>query len=371
MSRCPHLLQGIRLRQLPRLGVCFVVAALFSACDTQKAAGPSPVLDRLAADEVTDRDRPAPLVLHLVAPAATDPAIDQGLDNHYVWLDSTAKSNHKLLVFMPATRTAPAGYQLVEQEAARLGYHVIGLMYANSVGLFTVCFDAACWENARLEVLDGIDRTSVVNVNVANSINNRLAKLLQFLAVHYPREGWSRFLKEGKPRWSRIVVAGHSQGGGEAVIIAKILRVAGVVLFEAPPDGGGRPAVVPIPWMSTHVTPASRYYGLEHDRSVFYPADQANWNLIGLPAFGAPVNTEASAPPYDFTHMLITDLMPRGGYSGVNAHFAVVADAQTPLASDGTPLLQNTWRYLLTTRGNDEEDDADDSDRPGFAGNDR
>ena len=42
-----------------------------------------------------------PLVLHLVPPQATDPAIDRFLDNHYVWLDTAMKSNHKLLVFMP------------------------------------------------------------------------------------------------------------------------------------------------------------------------------------------------------------------------------------------------------------------------------
>src|SRR2546422_8250850 len=36
---------------------------------------------------------PAPtLVLHVVAPQATDPAIDQGLDDHYVWIDTTARS---------------------------------------------------------------------------------------------------------------------------------------------------------------------------------------------------------------------------------------------------------------------------------------
>src|SRR3989442_15159229 len=77
----------------------------------------------------------APLVLHVVAPQATDPAIDRFLDNHYAWLDTTARTNHKLLVFMPGTGLTPAVYQLVQQEAARVGYHVIGLMYPNSPGL--------------------------------------------------------------------------------------------------------------------------------------------------------------------------------------------------------------------------------------------
>src|SRR5256884_4792534 len=78
---------------------------------------------------------PAPtLVLHVVAPQATDPAIDQGLDDHYVWLDTTVRSNHKLFVFLPGTGQNPSIFQLVQQEAARLGYHVIGLMYPTGGG---------------------------------------------------------------------------------------------------------------------------------------------------------------------------------------------------------------------------------------------
>jgi len=45
----------------------------------------------------------APLVLHVIAPQATDPAIDRFLDDHYVWLDTTARTNHKLFVFLPGT----------------------------------------------------------------------------------------------------------------------------------------------------------------------------------------------------------------------------------------------------------------------------
>src|SRR5256885_11955669 len=104
----------------------------------------------------------APLVVHVIAPQATDPAIDRFLDDHYVWLDTTARTNHKLFVFLPgtvvgsATPQRPAQFQLVQQEAARLGYHVIGLMYVNSGGIAQACptdpDPAACYENARLEV---------------------------------------------------------------------------------------------------------------------------------------------------------------------------------------------------------------------------
>src|SRR3989442_14455156 len=112
------------------------LSTLALACNLDKSpVGPG----RPAFEE--SRAPAAPLVLHVVAPQTTDPAIDKFLDDHYAWLDTTARTNHKLFVFLPgtvvgsATPQRPAQFQLVQQEAARLGYHVIGLMYVNSGGV--------------------------------------------------------------------------------------------------------------------------------------------------------------------------------------------------------------------------------------------
>src|SRR4029077_11809017 len=191
-----------------------MLLALVLGCNPEQSAGP-----RSAAFEATATPA-ATLVLHVVAPRATDAAIDQGLDDHYVWLDTPATPNHKLFVFLPGTGQNPSIFQLVQQEAARVGYHVIGLMYPTGGGLAKVCpttpDPSACYENARLEIIDGIYRVSFLNVNVANSIDNRLTKLLQYLARQYPDEEWDRFLLQDKPKWSQIAVSGHSQGGGNA-----------------------------------------------------------------------------------------------------------------------------------------------------------
>ncbi len=48
-------------------------------------------------------------------------------------------------------------------------------------------------EAAALDV-DGIDRSPIVDVNAANSIDNRLTKLLEYLAAQHPEEDWSRYL---------------------------------------------------------------------------------------------------------------------------------------------------------------------------------
>ena len=65
------------------------LSTLALACNLDKApVGPGgPAFDESLAPT-------APLVLHVVAPQTTDPAIDKFLDDHYAWLDTTAHSNH-------------------------------------------------------------------------------------------------------------------------------------------------------------------------------------------------------------------------------------------------------------------------------------
>ena len=325
------------------------VVAMALGCNADQPAGlDRPGLStRLDASAVSE----APLVEHIVAPQATDPAIDQFLSPHYAWLDTAAQSNERLLVFMPGTRQVAGMFQLVQQEAARLGYHVIGLTYSNSPQGFVIGCSvdpdpATCYENGHLEMLDGIDRSPFMAVSEANGIDNRLTKLLQYLVAQYPDEGWSRFLLDDAPKWSQIAVSGHSLGGGEAAIIAKLHVVARVVLFSSVTDsvrGGGAAG-----WQSGHLTPTERYWGIAHDRDGFFPAIRAGWDSIGLAAFGAPVDPATSEAPYGWTRMLVTDVTPQGGFGGTRAHGSPSEDLSTPLAADGTPLLRDAWDYLLT-----------------------
>jgi hypothetical protein len=293
----------------------------------------------------------APLVRHLVAPVATDPAITQPLDNHYVWLDTSAHSRHRLLVMLPGTGQRPDQFQLVEQLGARLGYHVIGLTFVNTGGLAKICpvtpDPAACFRDTRLEIIDGVDRTPLITVSPPNSIDNRLTKLLQFLAAQYADEGWSQFTTgDGQPNWSLIAVAGLSVGGGEAAMLGKIRLVDRVVMFSAVPDSIGTQAA---PWVALGRTPGNRYYGLAHNRDGFFIPILAGWDSLGLQAFGVPTVVDGNTPPYANTHMLVTGLTPQGGFVGLNAHGSTATDSFTPLALDGTPALRDAWRYMLGT----------------------
>jgi len=231
------------------LAACLMAIALAGCRD---AAGPKDALRARSAKPTTDVTAPlAPLVLHTIAPQATDIAINIALAPHYVWLDTTARGNPKLLVFMPGTNNTPANWQLLEKEAARVGYHVIGLMYQNDVEVVGKCGGSAdantntdpnCSEKMRLEIVDGVDRGTNVSVSPANSIDNRLTKLLVYLDREFPEEGWSRFLDaDVTPKWSQIAVSGQSQGAGQAALIGTIRKVDRVVWEDLVIPGYARP----------------------------------------------------------------------------------------------------------------------------------
>ena len=314
-----------------------------------RPSGPTAMVSRFAHDT-------ASLVLHNVAPQATDPAINTALADHYVWLDTTARGNPnwrpgnpKLLVFLPGNNNTPAGWLRLEQEAARQGYHVIGLMYQNDITVVNVCRgspDPDCSGDLHLEVQDGIHRSSLVNVTPANGIDNRLTKLLIYLDAQYPDEGWSRFLEDGAPKWSQIAVSGQSQGAAQAAFIGKLHRVSRVAMFSGPPD-----ARVPEEadrWVSIGVTPAAKYFALFHDRDHLVAGIRLNLAALDLLRFGDPVQAEGNPLPYGGTHILFTDLKPTLGYDALNApHQSTARDNNTPIGSDSTPLLRDAWRYLL------------------------
>lgn len=265
-------------------------------------------------------DPPAPLEPRVIAPQTTDPDIDwvptfePQFNLHYVWLDASRPANSKLFVFLSGAgprSPRPRGHQLVQQEAARLGYHVIGLMYPTNV-LTGVCdgdSDPECFEHVRMEIIDGIDRSTRVDVSRANSIDNRLTKLLLYLDEQYPSEGWSRFLHEGEPKWSQIAVGGHSFGAAQGALIGKIRHVDRVVMVAGP-------AAESAPWVSIGETPAAKYFELVHIRDHVATAIFANVSALELERFGEQVQVELSQPPYEGTHILVTDIEPVGGYVG-------------------------------------------------------
>src|SRR5689334_20294235 len=213
----------------------------FERLHTDKPVRPSP---RAAGAVVSSATIPTTsLIEHVVTPQATDQAIDVALDDHFAWLDPSAASNHQLFVYLPGSGGVPANALLIQQQAARIGYHSIGLSYVSDYSLAQLCAGASdgnsCFEGTHYEIVYGVDRSPLVDVNGPNSIVNRLTKLLQYLSNTYPDEGWSAFLADGTPNWSQIAFGGISQGGGNSAMIVKYHVVGRVVFLSAVTDALG------------------------------------------------------------------------------------------------------------------------------------
>ena len=293
-----------------------------------------------------------PQNLQLVQPIQTDTNITQFNNFHYIYLNTNVTARQQLVVFLPGTGGIPVDYRDVVKTAANLGFHAIGLTYENPLTMNSLCGNSTnpdCYAEARLAVINGGTNAEISIAN-ADSITNRLVKLIEYLAANTINQNWSQYLgAQSNLNWPKIVISGHSQGAGHAGLIAKVYPVARSVMFSDTdwwtPDGHlpGRPAN----WIfSADVTPDEFYFGFVHvqDPLILYAEIIPTWNAYGLGQFGGPVLVESNRAPYLGSHMLTTDLPPQNG----NYHGATVADAATPLAADGvTPIYQQVWQFMM------------------------
>jgi hypothetical protein len=58
--------------------------------------------------------------------------------------------------------------------------------------------------------------------------------------------------------------------------------------------------------------------------------------------YGAVVNVDNFAPPYNNTHSLTTD------FNCANTHGCIVVDNATPIGTNGTAVFRPVWEYLLS-----------------------
>jgi len=71
-------------------------------------------------------------------------------------------------------------------------------------------------------VISGTNTSPLLDVSTTNSIVNRAEKLLAYLDRQFPTEAWGQYLTSGSLDWSKVVISGHSQGGGHAGVLTKL-----------------------------------------------------------------------------------------------------------------------------------------------------
>ncbi|SPE20344.1 exported hypothetical protein [Candidatus Sulfotelmatomonas gaucii] len=274
--------------------------------------------------------RAAPKVLH-VDPRQTDPAIEQVHGPHLAVYDPQILPVHRLFVFFPGTGAKAEGSLTIDSAFASWGYHAIGLDYENSV-LAAVCAhsqDSACFDQYREAIVTGAPGSEKISVDPANSILNRLEKLLLYLVKTDPTGGWDEFVEAGKPAWSRIVVAGHSQGSGHAAYIGKSFPVNKVLIFSGPQDYLDD-LTEPAPWEAEpSATPLSRYFAFLNENDPYNVHHQiANCAvLMGL----AKPETLMVAPGQEI----------RGNYQ-----ILINNETERPHGSTLLPEFENVWKYM-------------------------
>ncbi len=301
-----------------------------------------------------------------VRPSSADASVT-GFDTpHRIYLRSDLASPRKssapaprneLLLWLPGTSPASAdapaasetantreGAEAFCRLAAQLGYHVISLRYPNSLSATAARTDADDeFERFRLAIIRG-GASKYITVIRADSIEERLIRLLQHLAAERPQENWSQFLGDAAAiRWEKIAVAGQSQGGGHAALIALHHLVARVVCTGAPKDFNLR-TNSPAAWLTREsATPKARFFTLNHqqDRQGANAQQQLqNLRALKLDAFGAPVNVDTTQPPYRRSRILETNF-PGTRQESKEAHTSVISwrNAAT---------FERVWRYMLT-----------------------
>ena len=286
-----------------------------------------------------------------IDPTATDPEITAMKSEHSIFIDPKVKPTRGLLVFLPGTGGGTTNTKGFCSTAAEDGYQVINLMYSNAIAAATVqnSPDENAFANFRWEIIEGRDLTPNIDVNRADSIENRLTKALRYLAKTRSEEGWGEYLSDGELDWSKVTLSGGSQGAGHAALIATKYKVCRVIAFAGPKDYR-MSARKPAAWYTPCVTPSDRIYAFNHQQDrqgCDYAEHLEVLKTMGLDRFGGPVDVDLEKPPFKNSRILVTNY-PGTELSSLRAHTSVIGDGATPKTADGDFYFKPVWHYMLT-----------------------
>lgn len=294
---------------------------------------------------------PSVSVERRVLPSTVDSTVDPNENQPHFVVSPGGSATGRLFVMLPGTQGAPGNYELVVRNGASRGYHAVGLDYPNAVSVGSICAadpDPACFGNVRQEIVTGENLSPRVAIAQPDAIITRLTRLLTYLQASFPNEGWGQYLNGGQVVWSRVVIAGHSQGGGHAAMIAKLQRVQRAAYFASPPDWNLF-TNAPAAWFGgTWQTPTDVQYGFTHVRDGLVPFSQLQsiWQRIGL-GTGTPLSVDGASAPFGNARMLSTNATPgSNGFAANPEHGAPVLDAVTPLDGAGRPVFAPVWNYM-------------------------
>lgn len=289
------------------------------------------------------------IILHEIQPHLTDSQIDNWLEPHHVAFHRFLVHRPELFVFLGGSFGKPGQQKLFLKEVVNLGYIFINVNYPNSWTIANLCQNNRnpdCYQKTRNAIIYGQKKGRKIIITRANSIENRLVKLILFLANNIQEIPWLNYLNSNNlPKWQSIIVAGHSQGGGHCAIIAKKNLVARVIMLASPVDYHIK-SQNHAPWLSSPpITSADRFYGFVHFQDPGYEKIIKAWQLMGLDNYGNLVNVDRTDISRLNSDQLVSNQPPK---IKDKFHGGVINDISTPKTADGTPVYRKIWQYLCT-----------------------
>lgn len=287
------------------------------------------------------------LYQYQVLPQETAPDIASSNEPHFAYVDTRTKARGMLLIFLSGTNSYPVNYQLFSETAAAEGYHVINLNYINHEPALD-CFakNGECFSHYHEEVLFGTPLSDLVNIDSANSIYSRIMGTLTYLTSKHPEQKWQQFYTSGSLNNEKLVLAGHSQGGGHAAYFAKRFSINRLILFAAPYDYSEE-RNGPAAWFdSDFSTSPERFFGLLHKNDELVSASHlyAIWQEMGL--LSASDTTSVDGETFPKVQALVTNYQPNPNAMPRLRHNVPVRDDALPEGAEGQH-LKSVWRYLL------------------------
>jgi hypothetical protein len=316
------------------------IATLAGARNLSAQQAPAVAQTRHSEMPLVERDpNSAPgMQVYQILPSDVDPSIKRFNKPNIVLVKDGLPATANLLVFFPGTGGEPNGAWPFLVAGADAGYRVIGLMYDNGVSVPNTCgpqADPACSDRFREKRIFGDADSADIDDLSNESVMNRLMKLLHYLDQIQPDQHWGQYLTSGLPKWSRIAVAGHSQGGGVAAYIGKKRSVYRVINLSGAWDRVEATKQW-APWItSPSATPLDRWYCAYHAKESRADAMKAAYAMMQIPPDHIRELTLEPNP---------ANTMPKGADV---YHVSMAATAVTPLDANGQPAYAADWAFML------------------------
>ncbi len=272
-----------------------------------------------------------------IDPAVADPQASPLQDSHRAYFSAQAPSSGRLVVVVPGPGKKSTDYSVFAKNVCRMGHRVLVLAAGNPDVVSTCKEDGNCMEFMRQELVDGQDHSPKLQFKTADGLEQRLQHALLWLQDNATTQGFGGFLSGGQPDWAQLVIVGHGDSAGTAMMVGAKHTVARVALVAGPGDHDSQGAAA---WLATHETQSADIIGFSSTNDAHWDWISQAWTALGLGGSKDRVDVDAVPAPYWNAHQLTAKTM-----TAATAE-ELILDGSTP-GDPGNPQYLQAWWALV------------------------